>query len=333
MANSTLEAYKEIIDRIIRPELGHETFDSVKHSRLAAVVTANTNNVKKKTYNNIVSAIRTCFKFGYKDHPGKFNPALALPGFRITARDRPRIDPFTIHEADEIISASHQMHGEWFGNYQEFLFFTALRQSELFALEVEDCNLTQGRLSITKTTVGGRAKNRTKTNQDREIDLCPRALIVLRQQLTLRARMVAAGKINHRCVFFTTGGEPFRTVYLPYNQWRRVMKRLSIRYRKPYNSRHSFISWRLMIGHNSLLVAQEAGHSVFTMDRNYAAWTKDARPADIDQINGSMAARPSMDGHSGTNTDDHLRSFPDKLLPITTEETKQANTKASSPIH
>jgi len=36
-------------------------------------------------------------------------------------------------------------------------------------------------------------KNRTKTNQDREITLCPRAPEVLQAQFALRERMVAAG--------------------------------------------------------------------------------------------------------------------------------------------
>ena len=36
--------------------------------------------------------------------------------------------------------------------------------------------------------------------------------------------MVAAGKVKHDCVFFTAGGEPFQTLYLPYNRWREVME-------------------------------------------------------------------------------------------------------------
>src|SRR6201996_8004886 len=87
---------------------------------------------RTKTYNNIVSAVRTYFKFGYKDRPGKFNPALALPGFRITSKDRQKVDPFKIQEAETIIATGHRMHGEWYGNYDEFRFFTGLRQSEQF---------------------------------------------------------------------------------------------------------------------------------------------------------------------------------------------------------
>jgi integrase len=117
-----------------------------------------------------------------------------------------------------------------------------------------------------------REKNRIKTNQDREIYLCPRALEVLRAQLALRKRMAAAGQISHNCALFTEGGEPFQTVFLPYNRWREVMETLVVRYRKPYNARHTYISWRLMKGDNPLLVAQEDGHSVETMLRTYAAW-------------------------------------------------------------
>jgi len=292
MAFSTLDGYRDILDGIFRPKIGDKLFEQIVYSKLAEVVAAHTKGRKKKTYNNVTSAIRTAFKFGYKDLPGKFNPALALTSFRLTAKDRPRIDPFTISEAEAIIAASHSMHGEWYGNYEEFSFFTGVRQSEQFALELSDCNLLKGSISITKAVVLSRKKNRTKTNEDRVIELCPRALEVLRRQLALRERMKAAGKIRHRCVFFTETGEPFQTVYLPYNRWREVMESLPIPYRKPYNRRHSYISWRLMIGHNRLLVAEEDGHSVTTMEKRYAAWIQGTSTDDLEMIREAMANSP-----------------------------------------
>jgi site-specific recombinase XerD len=98
MAASTLGDYKEVLDRVVRPAIGSDLFAGVIYSRLVAIVAANTKNVKKKTYNNIVSVVRTYFKFGYKDYPGKFNPALALSGFRMTAKDRQKVDPFAIQK-------------------------------------------------------------------------------------------------------------------------------------------------------------------------------------------------------------------------------------------
>jgi len=158
MALSTLIGYREILDRIFRPEIGPDAFKGIVYTRLAEIVSVNTEKVKKKTYNNVTSAVRTAFKFGYRDRPGQFNPALALSTFRITSKDRPKVDPFTIEDAETIIATSHRMHGEWYGNYEEFRFFTGLRQSEQFALEISDCNLQAGRISITKAVVEGQEK-------------------------------------------------------------------------------------------------------------------------------------------------------------------------------
>lgn len=88
MALSTLNGYRDILDRVFRPDIGPEVFDSIVYTRLAEMVALNTKDVKKKTYNNVTSAIRPAFKFGYKDRPGQFNPTLALSTFRITSRDQ-----------------------------------------------------------------------------------------------------------------------------------------------------------------------------------------------------------------------------------------------------
>ena len=64
-----------------------------------------------------------------------------------------------------------------------------------------------------------------------------------------------------------------------------------------------------MIGHNRLLVAQEAGHSVSKMERAYAAWITGAKPEDIERIKAAMA-KPTVDrkcwrGSHGQQTLEH----------------------------
>ncbi|GFE91708.1 hypothetical protein GCM10011488_66620 [Steroidobacter agaridevorans] len=60
---------------------------------------------------------------------------------------------------------------------------------------------------------------------------------------------------------------------------------LKARYREPYNARHSFVSWNLMIGKNLLWVAKQHGHSVSTMLETYGAWIEGfaGRRSGIDQ--------------------------------------------------
>ena len=93
------------------------------------------------------------FAFGYKDHPEKPNPAEGLDSFRITKKDRPKIDPFTIHEAERLIQGLHVEWGEPIGNYDEFRFFTGLRQSEEIALRTLDCNLEKATIEIRQVIV------------------------------------------------------------------------------------------------------------------------------------------------------------------------------------
>jgi hypothetical protein len=53
-------------------------------------------------------------------------------------------------------------------------------------MQLSDCDLTSGKISITKAVVEGQEANRTKTNQDRQIALCRRAFQVLQAQVASR---------------------------------------------------------------------------------------------------------------------------------------------------
>src|SRR5688500_9061435 len=77
-----------------------------------------------------------------------------------TKKDRPPPDPFSIHEAEALI---------------------------------DDCDLSQGKLKVSKARVMKRDKDRT-TGEGRLIELCPRALDILRRQFALRARLELAGR-------------------------------------------------------------------------------------------------------------------------------------------
>ena len=105
------------------------------------------------------------------------------------------------------------------------------------------------------------------------VELCPRALEVLKRQLAVRARLKLVGKINRENVFFRHDGS-------------------QVRYRDPYSARHSCVSWNLMAGKNILWVAKQHGHSVSTLLTTYAAWTEGATDADVEAIKRAMEQRP-----------------------------------------
>ena len=313
LAAATLSSYRRVLDSVWRPALRDLVFHRVRYSHLARV--SDQRDWSKKTYNNAVSIVRRAFEFGYRDLPEQHNPALSLRAVRLKKKDRPKIDPFNIQDAETLIAAIHRDWGEAQGNYDEFRFFTGMRPSEQIALVLSDIDIEGGVVSVNKACVAGR--DCTKTGEDRRIFLCPRALEVLKAQLHLRARLELAGQLDHDYVFFHPSGEPIRNLNAPYERWRHTLRTsVKLRYRKPYCARHSSVSWNLMIGKNPLWVSKQHGHSVTTMLRVYTAWAEGAIEADIDLIKRAMRRRPgrlfdalqsqgegtSVEGHRATDT-------------------------------
>ena len=103
MAAVTLTSYRRVLDGIWRPELGPLRFLDVRYSTLVQI--ADRADWSKKSYNNAVSVLRRAFKFGYRDNPERHDPTRELKGARIQRKDRPIVDPFTIDEAEVLITA------------------------------------------------------------------------------------------------------------------------------------------------------------------------------------------------------------------------------------
>ena len=72
-------------------------------------------------------------------------------------------------------------------------------------------------------------------------------------------RLMEPRGVQH-ALFETDDGGPISDVKSPYGRWERTLKRLRIRYRRPYVARHTSVSWNLMMGRNPLLIAKEHGH-------------------------------------------------------------------------
>jgi integrase len=290
LAPVTLKSHRQILDHVWRPTLGRLPFLAAQYSMMVKI--ADSHSWNKKTYNNCISALRRAFSFGYLDYPDRRDPTASLRCARIGKKDRPRIDPFSIQDAEVLIAALHADWGEAQGNYDEFRFFTGLRPSEEIALVVTDYDRTQRILSVSKARVDGVDKDCSKTYEDRGIKLCRRAVVILERQLRLRDRLITEGRIHHNYLFVTDGGSPIPDVKYPYARWKRTLGRLKMRYRRPYAARHTSVSWNLMTGRNALLVAKEHGHRPLTMLTVYAAWTEGAPEHDVRAI---RAARNPKD--------------------------------------
>jgi integrase len=115
LAPITLAAHRQLLEHVWRPAIGTLSLLGVRYTQLVTI--ADSHRWTKQTYNNAISALRRAFAFGFEDHPERHNPARALKSARMGKKDRPKIDPFSIQDAETLIAALHRDWGEAQGNY------------------------------------------------------------------------------------------------------------------------------------------------------------------------------------------------------------------------
>jgi len=134
----------------------------------------------------------------------------------------------------------------------------------------------------------------TKTDASRrEVKLLPPALAVLRLQKALTF-LKSAEVFQNRTSDRWTGDQVIRD-----RMWTPALKRAKVRYRKPYQTRHTYASMMLMAGENPLWVAKQMGHTdaALTLKR-YGRWIASDMP---DAGNKAVAAWAQI-GHIGSAT-------------------------------
>ena len=185
----------------------------------------------------------------------------------------PNVDPFSADEQRRILAAL-EGHGL---NLFQFAFWTGLRISELVALEWGDIDWIRGEATINKaiTKASDEAEDTKTASGRRRIRLMPPA-----HQAILQQRALSLLHPTGRVFLNPRTGEPWegdaqirRTIWIP------ALKRAGVRYRYPYQTRHTWASMMLSSGENIAWVAKMMGHSDLNMvSRVYAKWIPDADP-------------------------------------------------------
>jgi integrase len=168
---------------------------------------------------------------------------------------------------EKIITKIKEICPEQVFNYVEFWFFSGLRTSEIVGLRWEKVNLVDSSVTVNEVVVRGQRKDKTKTFVVRTVHLNSRALSALQRQRTQTGESGEAVFHDPRYGAPWLDERAFRRSY-----WTPTLKQLVIRYRRPYNMRHTYATLMLMAGMNSAFCARQLGHSVEVFHDKYAKW-------------------------------------------------------------
>lgn len=245
------------------PRMGCIELRKLKLSHILSAI-ASRPDLSGKTINNYVSVLRKALDLAVSDNVLALNPAANVP--RAKHQKSPP-DPFSRDESERVINEVERIYPGQVHNLIEFWFWTGLRTSEIFGLQWLNVDLQSGTILVAEALVRGEYKDRTKTAIARTVRLNSRASSALNRQ---RSFTEVAGTAIFHDPRYGTRWEDERAFRRSF--WTPILKQLGIRYRRPYNMRHSYATAMLMAGMTPAFCARQLGHSVDTFLTTYARW-------------------------------------------------------------
>ncbi len=203
--------------------------------------------ISAKTIQNVMIPLRIIVRdaideYGWTDLPDPFS-RLKLPKVR-----KMRILPFSFEEWETVMR--HML--PWYKPYFCFAVQTGLRPSEQVALKWKAIDKEYVHIELSR--VRNREKTDLKTEESRRsIRIRPGMKECLKEQRGLSQHF------DSPYVFINTEGRPILQDKLR-EVWTRVLKKTDIRYRRMYETRHTFASWALAAGETPEWVARTLGH-------------------------------------------------------------------------
>jgi len=266
---STYLDYRNIVNNHLIPEFGELKLSELTRAHVKSW--ASTRDASRKRIANMLSPLRQMLAEAVDAEQIDKNP---LHGWTFKKREPLKnnddIDPFTPEEQRAILAHL----ADQAANMIQFAFWTGLRTSELIALEWGDIDWIRKVVRVRRAKVRGEIKRPKTESGNREVKLLPPAIEALEAQ---KAHTYIIGKeIFHN----PRTGKPWEgDGAIRKTAWIHALRKAKVRYRRPYQTRHTYASMMLSAGENPVWVASQMGHRDWSMIiRVYGRWIPEVDP-------------------------------------------------------
>lgn len=253
LSPSTINGYKKCLSAL-------KQFHSLHAKELTPAALKNwisAQNATLKTIRNNLSFLRSAIDEAVTDGLLEINPVSQVSAARYhcgktSEEDDYEVDPFAPYEAEAIYNACRSKQWE---NLFRFAFRTGMRSSELCALRWSDIDFP-GRVShVQSARVVGMLKGTKTKAGKRKIELDDEAMQALAEQRAftfMRSEFVFE---DPKTLKPWAGADAIRK-----KAWVPTLKKSGVRYRNPYQTRHTFATRHVSQGVNLFWLAGQMGH-------------------------------------------------------------------------
>lgn len=263
---STLVGYKKINNMLLKYFSDIYINELTSHDIRRWLEQQSENNITTKTIRNRLSLLNSVLSGAVSHKLIKNNPLeeiqLSKEINKTAVKSEYEIEPFTEEEKQIIIdNAEGQIK-----NLIQFNFWTGLRISELIALKWSDIDLEKNITNVQRAKVENEIKT-TKTKAGiRKIIMLPKAKEALINQLEYTK--------DSEFIFHNPNtNKAWGSSNKIGEAWKKVLEKINVKYRNPYQMRHTYASTLLSNGENVFWLATQMGHENTEMlFKHYGKW-------------------------------------------------------------
>lgn len=254
LSPSTIGGYKKCLSAL-------SALHKLHVSELTPAVLKNwiaSRKTKLKTIRNNLSFLRSAIDEAVTDGLLTINPVTLVSASRYHVidscpnADDYEVDPFAPAETSAIYQ--HCKYQEW-ENLFRFAFNTGLRSSELCALSWSDIDFIENTAHVQSASVVGVIKGTKTKAGTRKVELSSEAMeaLLAQKQFTF---------MKNEFIFSDPKtGEPWANAdAIRKKAWVPTLKKAGVRYRNPYQTRHTFATRHISMGVNLFWLAGQMGH-------------------------------------------------------------------------
>jgi integrase len=265
LAQATYVTNIRTIKRVLTPAFGNICVDEINADDVYKWADHYGKKVQSSTLANILSPLKVSLDIAVLEQKIKENPLKGITVYGLPKTNKlDKHDPFNKEEIKALLSS-----GDEFSNYLRFAIFTGLRPSEQIALTWQDYSETMKTIRVDKgfSDDDYEVSDLKTPAAYRVIHLSPTAIYALDCQKKHTKPQNAEIFVNPYTKEMWTGSTPIR------QRFRLLCKNVGVRYRKPYQTRHTYATINLSVGENPAFISQQMGHTdlAFTL-KTYASY-------------------------------------------------------------
>lgn len=226
-----------------------------------------------KLCNNYLITLRGLFTLATRDKLIAEDPMTGIENMDL---QDPLPDPLTLEEAERVLADMREHYHYQVVNYFDFAFFAGMRPEEQIALKWQDIDWELGTARVERAKSFRGEVTPVKGYKARDVELSERAIAALKRQRQwtfMKDKSVDAGGNDGFIFENPVTDQPWHEARPPReNYWTPTLKRLGIRQRNAYCTRHTFATLLIMGDCNPTWLASQMGNSPRVIFKHYAKW-------------------------------------------------------------